>query len=125
MAEETFGYYLKRRFQEWAGKQLGRSGRIPSQAEFAVWLDVPTTSLSTWMNDVRTPVGENADRLADKLGVEVYDRLNLPRRMPRNKKLMFLATIWDKLEEHEQDELYERAKNLSRQNSEEVPGNIA
>jgi len=112
MSEETFGAYLRQRFHEWTGRVMGREGRIPSQAEFAKWLSVPTTSLSVWMNDIRTPSGESVDKLAEKLGVEVYDRLGVPRRMPRNKKLYFLATIWDKLPQAAQNELYERAQNL-------------
>lgn len=122
MVDETFGNYLRRRFHEWTGKQLGKTGRIPSQADFAKWLDVKTTSLSTWMNDQKTPTGDSVDKLASRLGVEVYDRLGLPRRMPRDKKLNTIASLWDRLDENGQNELYERAKNLAERRDE---GNTA
>lgn len=121
MSEESFGNYLRRRFHDWTGRQLGRDGRIPSQAEFAKWIGVPTTSMSVWMNDIRKPTGESVDKLAERLGVEVYDRLGLPRKMPRNKKLYFLASIWDKLPQSAQDELYERAQTLLEQHG---PANL-
>lgn len=115
MSEDTFGSFLKRQFHLWVGKEIGKSGQIPSQAEFARWLDIPTSSLSVWMNDYRLPTGESVDKLADKLGVEVYDRLGLARKMPRNKKLYYLAEIWSKLPEEKQDELYHLGRDFAEQ----------
>lgn len=112
MTDETFGNFLRRKYHEWSGKQLGRTGRIPSQNEFAKWLNVPPTSLSMWVNDVRVPSDEAVHSMADKLGVEVYDKLNLPRRLPRNRLLLKIVDIWDRLDEQGQKELAERAKNI-------------
>lgn len=116
MSEKKFGEFLRREFLSWAGKQNSKG--IPSQADFAKWLQVPTTSLSTWMNDVRVPVGENIDKLADRLGVEVYDLLGAPRKMPRSKKLYLIAMIWSKLPPHLQDRWYEEAKKIAEQKEE-------
>jgi hypothetical protein len=111
---ESFGNFLLRQYHEWSGRQLGKVRGLPPQAEFAKWLGVPTTSLSMWINDVRLPQGENVDKLADKLGVVVYDVLSLPRRMPKNKKLALIAEMWNRLPEHLQDEWYEIAKNTGK-----------
>lgn len=114
-SSETFGAFLLRKYHEWSGRELARSGRIPSQAEFATdYLDVKTTTLSTWINDHKHPSdSEVIDGLADKLGNEVYDRLKLPRKMPRDKRLRVIADLWKKLEDlGYADQWYEIAQNI-------------
>ena len=107
---DTFGNYLKRKLHEWQGKKLPER---PSQADWAVWLGVKTTTLSTWMNDQKVPTdAATIDKLADKLGLEVYDILGVSRRLSRkDRKLTVIAAIWDRLPENLQNQWYEMALN--------------
>lgn len=86
-----------------------------SDADFAVRVGVPTTSLSVWLNDRRPPSAENADKLAAILGMEVYDKLGIPRRMPTEKRFMSLVRLWEKLGEVDsklQDRWIEEGKTI-------------
>lgn len=112
----TFGKWLQNYF---VGKfipwYLGKHNKIPSQTEFAKWLGVNNTNLSQYMNDNRRPDVKQADLLAQKLGPEVYDRLNLPRKMPKDKLLYYIADNWHNLTVEEQKEILEHAKNKVEQ----------
>ena len=114
----SFGNFLLQKYHYWAGKRLGQGGGLPSQAEFAKWLDVPPTSLSQWINDIRPPTGENLDKLADKFGIEVYIRLGVAPRMPKDKRLYLINKIWKKLPDNLQAEWYEIARNAEDKDKE-------
>lgn len=119
---ESFGEWLRGQYVSWAYKTATKNNRMPSQADFAKWLGMPPTTVSNIMNDLRKPSPEAVHLLADKLGTEVYDRLDLPRRMPRNKMLRYLADHWAKLPEQQQKELYERAQNMLEEQKEGEAG---
>jgi transcriptional regulator with XRE-family HTH domain len=114
----TYGqcYGVNKEFVEWLNDQYyvwaKRKGRIASANEFAVWLDVSSTSLSQWMNGVREPVGKNIHKIADKLGLKVYDLLGEPRRMPDDPMLCEIVERWFQMTEAHRSELLNLAKKL-------------
>ena len=110
MSEETFGNFLKRKFHDFHGHEIRYGRPIPSQADWAKHLGSATTNLSVWMNDIRKPTGESVDLLADKLGVEVYDKLGVARRLPR--KLNPLVDVVSQLDETGQKAVLEYARNM-------------
>ncbi len=97
----TFGTWLQRKYLEWAMNFIEPQKGLKSQADFARWLGIPTTSLSVWMSDTRKPSGSNVDVLADNLGLEVYDELGLPRKIPEDKYLKFICESWFRLSDDE------------------------
>lgn len=122
---DSFGNYLKKKFHEWSGKQIGRGNPIPSQADFAKFLGVPTTSLSVWMNDLRKPTGDSVDILAERLNdPEVYDYLGVSRRMPRSKELYNAVDIYSRLDEDGRREYMEAVKNIWQRRKGGDGGNI-
>lgn len=95
-------------FTEW---ELSTKTRIPSQNDFAQWIGIPNTSLSVWINKVRTPTGKSIHVLAEKLGPDVYDALGQPRMMPNDKRLKKLAVNWFKLDERTKKQIEEIVEN--------------
>ena len=104
---------LKQGFSDFMGKALSQGKRTPSQNEYAVWLSVPSTSLSNWMNEIRVPSGDNVDSIATRLGTRIYYILDIPPRMPRNKGLFVIAENWHKLTDQQQRRFVEDIKNLT------------
>jgi transcriptional regulator with XRE-family HTH domain len=76
--QQRFADFLVQRFVDYRQ----REGWNKSQAEFADWLGVNNSTLSTWMLGRRVPTGNHIHTLAQKLGPEVYDLLGEPRRTP-------------------------------------------
>jgi transcriptional regulator with XRE-family HTH domain len=87
----TFGQWLQTKYGEYVNWYIKQHAKVPSMAIWAKHLGIRNTNLSQYMNDNRRPDMQQADLLAEKLGPEVYDRLGLPRRMPRDPELYFLA----------------------------------
>lgn len=107
---ETFGNFLVRRFHQ---EGISHPGKFKSLVEFGKWLGVKQSTFSTWCNDSKVPQDSTTiDRLASKLGVEVYDILGVARRMPNNPKLNLIATIWDRIPEDKQEAWYHEALEI-------------
>lgn len=70
-------------FKDWLEQQFLGWQRERRQREtltaFAEYLNVSENTLKKWIGGTRKPTGVSVDRLADKLGDEVYDILNVPR----------------------------------------------
>lgn len=105
--------FLNEKFMEYQAKEIARGRGRPSQNDWVVWLGVAPTSMSMWLHAVRPPVGDNIDLLATKLGPEVYEILDVPPRMPKDKSLSFIAKNWHKLNDAQRAELRERVENLT------------
>lgn len=69
---------LKEEFARYTLRVTRAGGRIPSQGDFATWLDVSPTSLSYWINQIRPPSYDNLDKLATRLGKRIYEILMFP-----------------------------------------------
>ncbi len=68
------GQWLNHQFLLW---QLNQGGR-QTVGEFAKYLGVSRDALYKWMNGQRAPDLECVEKLADKLGPEVYGLVGLP-----------------------------------------------
>jgi transcriptional regulator with XRE-family HTH domain len=61
--------WLNQKFLDWQIK----TGKRQTLRSFAKFLDVKEQSLSGWMNGSNPPSGENLQKIAFKLGFEIYD----------------------------------------------------
>jgi len=85
-----FRQFLELKFLEW---QRGEGGR-KTVKQFAKYLGVSQQSVSSWWNETRIPQGDNVQKLANKLGLEVYDVLGLPRP---DADLHYLQQAWENI----------------------------
>lgn len=60
--------WLDQKYKEWEHTQTGRQ----TYYNFAHYLDVNHTLLAQWMNGVSQPEGDDLEKIADKLGDEIY-----------------------------------------------------
>ncbi len=76
--QTDFTRFLVLKFFSWQ-QGLGRRATL---TEFADYLDLDRAQLYLYMNGHTLPKKEVADRIAKKLGCEIYDLLNLERPDP-------------------------------------------
>ena len=72
---QRFSAWLTQQFRDWEAK----SSRKQNVSAFARYLGVRQPSLNRWMQGDNPPDEGNIKILAQKLGDEVYDIINLPR----------------------------------------------
>lgn len=89
--KSKFSNWLERQYIEW---QI-QAGHRKTISEFAEWLGFRQSIVSLWMNGDRTPGHDSADRLALRLGSQVYDLLGLTpsdlRRVHIDEVLKYLT----------------------------------
>jgi len=89
-----FSQWLEQQYIDWQR----REGCRKTATEFAAWLGIGNATVNQWLNGDARPRPEFAFKLAKCLGLEVYDRLALPRPDP----LLFqLQCNWDKFTDKE------------------------
>ena len=98
-----FNEWLEKNFVEW----MAQAGKVRTQADFAEWLGIHKTQLNMYLTGNRTPTGENVDKLAAKLGPEIYDLLGLARPDPL---LQYVTHNWHKLPEETQNQIREQVE---------------
>ncbi|NPV56072.1 MAG: helix-turn-helix transcriptional regulator [Anaerolineae bacterium] len=101
-------YYLKERYTVYIRSEIADGRPIPSQSDFAHWLGVNPASLSNWMNALRPPNPENVDAIASRLGLAVYQIMDLSPRVPNDKLFRQIVARWHKLSESQKSEIAER-----------------
>ena len=106
-----FRQFLEVKYLEWQQKQGGRK----TVHQFAAWLGVGQSTLSNWWNGERKPQGDYVDKLAMKLGLEVYDVLGLDRPDP---DLHYLQQVWDELSDRERRAIREQVEQYAKHNTE-------
>jgi transcriptional regulator with XRE-family HTH domain len=74
-----FGEFLNKKHVEY-NNQIGRPAKMK---EFAAYLDVPPTSYSNWVNSGSVPSLTYVNKMAKKLGMEVYDAAGYARPTPQ------------------------------------------
>lgn len=97
-------------FMKWRDLEGERKHRI-SQAQFARYCNVPQANMSNYLNDIREPDLENADKIAAKLGPQIYDILGMSRRVPKDQKLWDVIDLWYKLTPEQQERLLQFARS--------------
>ena len=110
----NFRQYLENEYLKWQQQE----GRRRTVNEFAEYLGVGQSTLSMWWNDERKPQGDNIRKLADKLGLEVYDVLGLKRP---DAMLHYINKVWDTLPKEIQQALLEKAEGYVVKNEKDVP----
>lgn len=110
----NFRQYLELKYLEWQREIGGRKTVI----EFANYLGVSQQVLSSWWNKDRVPQGENIQKLANKLGLEVYDVLGLKRP---NAMLYYITKHWDDLPETIQEEILNKAESYVKHANQTTP----
>lgn len=110
---QPFNLWLQQKFGEFVTWYSLRNNKIPSQSDWARHLGITNTNLSQYLLGNRKPNVEQADLLAQKLGVQVYDRLGMPRKMPKDKILYFIADNWNapELDEEFKKQIQELIRN--------------
>ncbi len=76
--------WLIQKFQDWEQAQ----GRSQSYYAFARFLGVSQSDLVLWMEGTATPKGDDVLALADKLGPEIYDTLQMVRPNTQNQRMI-------------------------------------
>ena len=111
-ASIDFYLWLSRCYNDWVATGIGRgrNAKDLSQKAFGEWIGVDANTISQYITGKREPTGKYVDLLANKLGAEVYDRLGIPRRIPKNKITYFVMDNLRYLDENEIKELIERIK---------------
>jgi len=67
--------WINNKYNEWEKSQ----GKPQSYYSFARFLDVPHSNLTLWISGHALPEGDDVAKLANRLGMEVYDILVKPR----------------------------------------------
>lgn len=99
-----FATLLMQRFREWGIRALEKGETKVTITAFAGWLGFTQSAVSQWMSDNRTPTGDTVDLIADKLGLDVYDALGLPRP---HRQLAEIRAAYNALPPDAQDELHQ------------------
>jgi transcriptional regulator with XRE-family HTH domain len=79
MATMGFSNWLDQKYMEWMADRP-RSSR--SQTEFAEYLGISQSLLNKYLTGKRVPTVQTADKLAARLGPEIYDLLGFSRPDP-------------------------------------------
>lgn len=105
-----FTKFLEIKFLEWQQKEGGRK----TVKQFAAYIGVSQSAISTWWNGDREPEGENVAKLANRFGMEVYDALGLPRPDP---DLLYIQQNWPNLDIATRRALREQAEKYESENA--------
>ena len=109
MTNTNIATWLESKYIEW----ISVSGERRTISEFAAWLDISQSLLSRYMNGTRTPSRKNTDKIAARLGPEIYDLLGLQRPDPL---LQRLQTQWHLLTDEELGEITRIIENAVDRN---------
>ena len=72
MGKREFAEWLEGKFLSW----MGEAGRRRTVTEFAKYIGVSQSLMSQWLNGHYLPDLKNINKIAERLGPEVYDLLN-------------------------------------------------
>lgn len=81
-----FSQWLEMQFIEW----MARDRKRKTVTAFAAWMGINPSLMTRYMNGQMRPTGEKVDKIAAKLGPEIYDVLGLARPDPREARLLDL-----------------------------------
>lgn len=97
----NFAIWLRRRYAHWRYGPLNIQRVFHPERRislFSQWLGIDLDLLICWMSGEQPdPDSDALQRIALKLGPNVYDRLGLPRPMQRTHRLSFnsgFGTLW-------------------------------
>ena len=112
----SFRTWLELNYIEWQKNEGGRK----TVKEYAEYLGTTQSTLSSWLNETRKPQEENIRKIADKLGLEVYDVLGLERPDPI---LHLINKYWDDLPPDIQEAITRKVEGYISANESKDPTN--
>lgn len=107
------GQWLDRQFLLW---QIDQGGRM-TVVEFAQYLGVSRVALYKWMNGQRVPDLDCVEKLADKLGPEIYPLVELP--LP-DQQLLRIKRSWEALSDEEQEAFAAEIERIAASNKQKA-----
>lgn len=103
-SKSEFANWLEVQFINW----MRERGQVTTQREFAEYLGLDQVQLSHYINERRKkPDKVSLEKIASKLGPEIYDVLGLARPDPQLKQL---TAVWHKLSEETKKIILDIAK---------------
>lgn len=109
MVKTKVGEWLERQFLGWQTQE----GERKTVGAFADWLGVSRVLLSRWMNSQSNPDKSSADKIALRLGNDIYKLLGLDEP---DEGLQTINKLWGTLPESIKNDLIRRAENGSTSN---------
>lgn len=101
----TLAHWLDQQFLEWRATQDRKHGSLTA---FANYLGIKEELLNLFVNGRRTSMSQvTADRIADKLGDEIYDLVDLPRPDPYLRRVV---RVWHRVSESRKKYIVELAE---------------
>lgn len=117
----TFKEWIFEKFLEWEKRQPGKRS---SYSKFAEWLSQNSfdtlfkqQSIHAWKEGEYEPSEKYLPALAEKLGNEVYDALQIPRP---NEHLQRVNKYWQHLPEEIQRQIADQAEGYGTRNEREL-----
>ena len=114
MKTTDFASWLENKFLDWQKRQGGRR----TAGEFAEWLGFENMTVNHWLNGHRRPIRGNVYLLALKLGLEIYDVLEMPRP---DEGLYQVDVHWHMLKDDEKAAMSKIVQRAVRKRSGFVP----
>lgn len=99
---------MNKKFLEWQNKM----GMPQKQKDFAAYLGVKPTTYSGWVNGDIPPTGNNLQKLANKLGYEIYVITGVVPPSPIVKTLADIQAEYNALSPDQQQLFVERMNQL-------------
>jgi hypothetical protein len=115
--KSDFSQWLERQYLAWQASE----GKRRTIGEFSSWLGFKQPIVTMWMNGDRKPGQASADRLAIKLGGEVYALLGL---QPSDNRLVNIQANWPHLTDAQRASLDQLVTGYLRENAQKylAPG---
>jgi len=101
--------WFNRKYFEWEQS----TGERQTVTSFAVWLNIPRVDASRYLSGERKPNGDNLQKVADKLGDEIYDLLGWARPIT-DERLRTITNTWASLSEKTKRAMHEIATGKGR-----------
>lgn len=83
-----------------------QNGFMKSQTEFAGWIGISQANMNRYINGMQCPSMPNVIVLAEKLGPEIYDVLDLQRPLPNDEMLQEMVKDWDLLNIDQKESIF-------------------
>ena len=100
------GIWIEKKFVEFQNAQ----GHRTTLDVFAAHIGISRSTLNKWMNGINRPDKSYVGLLADKLGPEIYDLMEMPRPDPN---LMYIVRRWPALTLEQRKFIREQAERYA------------
>ena len=102
--------WLDMKFLDWQTSH----GKRKTLTQFADYLGISQSLLSHYMNGTHSPSGENVEKIALRLGDEIYAILGLPTP---DLQLRTINRLWGQIPPEQRQKLIDQAQDYATQNA--------